>query len=191
MGDRYNWFAVVSAAAMLTAACDRGAEDAPAEPATGAATALPEAQTAPDEPATEAAPTPPAADATEPAAAVDDTPPPPSLPALMRRVGYVEADSADLADFVHLPPGATGQAGAFGHDEETVRVALISYPNSRYARPHFVDVQTRVNVLPNPREAALVNGRYLVHIMARDLDTANRVRDQIAETLQWPVRPSE
>ena len=105
----------------------------------------------------------------------------------MRRIGFIEADSADLTEFAHLPPGAEGQAGAFGEGERVVRVASIAYPNPRYVAPHLTDVRERIRVLPNPREAVLAQDRWIIHIMARDLDTANEVRDGLAATLGWTV----
>lgn len=123
-------------------------------------------------------------------AAANDAPPaalepPPSLPSVMRRAGFVEASPADLADFVHVPPGAEGQAGVFGEGERSVRVALIAYPNPRYVAPHLSDVQERARVLPDAREAAVASGRMIVHVMAVDGATAREVADRIAAVLGW------
>jgi len=103
----------------------------------------------------------------------------------MRRIGYETAGEADLAEFVHVPPGARGESGVFGSGEHQVRVALIEYPNPRYVRPHLSDVQERVRVLPSAREAVLAHERWIVHVMAADLATAELTRSRIAEALFW------
>lgn len=173
------------AVAVALAGCSRS--ETPQEPGSGsgAAEAAPAEGSAPAAGA-DSAGTPPPAIAAPPApdegsgVAV-----PPSLPALMRRVGFVEAGPEDLAAFVHLPPGAEGQAGVFGEGDRAVRVALIAYPNPRYVAPHLSDVQERVRVLPNPREAAVAHDRFIVHVMAVDRATADEVAGRIAETLGW------
>lgn len=110
---------------------------------------------------------------------------PPTLPSLMRQAGFERASQADLADFVHLPPGAEGEAGVFGEGERAVRIALIAYPNPRYVRPHVTDVQERIRVLPNPREAVLHHHRWVVHLMAVDRATADESARRIQAVLGW------
>ncbi|MFT6395565.1 MAG: hypothetical protein ACJAYU_000307 [Bradymonadia bacterium] len=103
----------------------------------------------------------------------------------MRQAGFERASEADLADFVHLPPGAEGEAGVFGEGNRAVRIALISYPNPRYVRPHVTDVQERIRVLPNPREAVLHHHRWVVHLMAVDRATADDTAERIRTVLGW------
>ena len=110
---------------------------------------------------------------------------PPTLPSLMRQAGYDRASEASLADFVHVPPGAEGEAGVFGEGERAVRVAMIAYPNPRYVRPHVTDVQERIRVLPNPREAVLHHHRWVVHLMAVDKETADETAERLREVLGW------
>ena len=110
---------------------------------------------------------------------------PPSLPSLMRQAGFERASEADLADFVHVPPGAEGEAGVFGEGDRAVRVALIAYPNPRYVRPHVTDVLERIRVLPNPREAVLYHHRWVVHLMAVDRATADETAARLLGVLRW------
>lgn len=105
----------------------------------------------------------------------------------MRGIGYTDASPASLDEFVHLPPGAEGEAGTFGSGERTVRVALIGYPNRHYARPHVTDVAERNRVLPAPREAIVSNGRWVVHVAAADRESAEAVVERVREALDWPA----
>jgi hypothetical protein len=112
---------------------------------------------------------------------------PASLPVLMRQIGFDDASEADLAEFVHLPPGAEGTAGAFGGGAAQVRVALVGYPNPRYAAPHVSDIRERVRVIPSARESVATHGRWVIHVLAVDRATAEDVRDRLVEVLGWPV----
>lgn len=173
--------------ATLVAGCDRPSDPPPPaegsgeEPTTAAAPTEGSAAAAPDAPA---AP-PSTADATAEAEETEPSLAPPALAALMRRIGYAEASEADLDAFAHLPPGATGDAGAFGSGDATVRAALIAYPNARYVAPHLNDVRERERVLPSPREAAVAHDRWIFHVMARDHDTAREVANAAADALGW------
>ncbi len=99
----------------------------------------------------------------------------------------VSTAEADLAEFVHLPPGAEGTAGAFGGGAAQVRVAVVGYPNPRYAAPHVSDIRERVRVIPSAREAVATHGRWVIHVLAVDRATAEDVRDRLVEFLGWPV----
>lgn len=172
------------------AAC-RGAGDGPTTDGSGAGTA--------EGSATQAAPAPTAgpgiaavADAgaapaetryAEPPA--DPTEAPPDLVTLMRAIGFADAMPADLADFVHVPPGAEGEAGSFGGSEGEVRVALVRYPNPRYARPHRTDVEERRRVVPDLGEAVAQQGRFVVHVRAAQRSRADQVVAAIVEELGW------
>jgi hypothetical protein len=111
---------------------------------------------------------------------------PPPLPELMARLGYHDATEVALAEFVPVPPGATGEAGAFGRGESTVRVALVRYANARFAGPHVRDLEERRMVLPQSGEAVLHAGRFVVHIEALDRATADGVASQLRTALRWP-----
>ncbi len=128
-----------------------------------------------------------AAVAPAPMAAGSDVQDPPSLPVMMRQIGFDDASEADLAEFVHLPPGAEGTAGAFGGGAAQVRVAVVGYPNPRYAAPHVSDIRERVRVIPSAREAVATHGRWVIHVLAVDRATAEDVRDRLVEFLGWPV----
>lgn len=110
---------------------------------------------------------------------------PPSLPSLMRQAGYDRASEANLADFVHVPPGAEGEAGTFGEGQNAVRVALIAYPNPRYVRPHVTDVRERTRVLAEAREAVLFHHRWVVHIVAVDHERVEEAEERIRRVLGW------
>lgn len=124
----------------------------------------------------------------DPAGPDDGTPlaVPPPLPELMARLGYHDATEVALAEFVPVPPGATGEAGAFGRGESTVRVALVRYANARFAGPHVRDLEERRMVLPQSGEAVLHAGRFVVHIEALDRATADGVASQLRTALRWP-----
>lgn len=119
------------------------------------------------------------------AAAVSSATEPPPLPNLMTRLGFESDGTAALDDFVHLPPGATGESGEFRRGTDTVRVALIRYPNPRFAAPHVTDIDERRRVLPHPHEAVASYDRFVVHIVARDLETADAVARQASDALGW------
>lgn len=112
---------------------------------------------------------------------------PPELLVVMRAIGYADAQPSDLAEFVPVPPGATGEAGNFGDGEREVSVALLRYPNPRYARPHVTDVQERRLVLPATGEAVISDGRFVIHIMATNRETADAVASALASELDWSV----
>lgn len=125
------------------------------------------------------------------AAAEPVEPPPPPLVEIMRRVGYTDASEADLAEFVHLPPGADGEAGSFGDGAGEARVAFVRYPNPRYARPHVTDIMERRRLLPELGEAIVSDGRYVAHVRAANRATADAVADRIADSLAWPTAASD
>lgn len=110
---------------------------------------------------------------------------PPTLPSLMRQAGYEHASEAALSDFVHVPPGAEGEAGTFGEGANAVRVALIAYPNPRYVRPHVTDVLERARVLEEARETVLSHHRWVVHIVAVDRERADDAAARLARVLGW------
>lgn len=110
---------------------------------------------------------------------------PPPLPELMARLGYHDATEVALAEFVPVPPGATGEAGAFGRGESTVRVALVRYANARFAGPHVRDLEERRMVLPQSGEAVLHAGRFVVHIEALDRAAADELASQLRAALRW------
>ena len=115
----------------------------------------------------------------------------PSLVPMMQGIGFASGEDVDLAEFVHAPPAARAEAGSFGDGAEQVRVALIVYPNPRYAEPHFNDVRERVAVIPGSGEAVLMHGVSVIHLRAVDRDTAVRVRDRLAVSLGWEIPESE
>ncbi len=174
-------------------ACKSGGDEAagPALPEEGSAESPPEVEAEPGS-GDGAAPQEVAAAEPQPIQDSQDTGPdvaedlaPPTLPSLMRQAGFERASAADLAEFVHLPPGAEGEAGVFGEGERAVRIALIAYPNPRYVRPHVTDVRERIRVLPNPREAVLHHHRWVVHLMAVDRATADEAAERIRNVLAW------
>jgi hypothetical protein len=114
-----------------------------------------------------------------------DESPPPGLVEMMRRAGYTDASQADLAEFVHLPPGADGEAGSFGDGQGEARVAFVRYANERYARPHVTDVLERRRILPGLGEAVASDGRYVIHVRAVDRVTADAIAARIADSLGW------
>ena len=109
----------------------------------------------------------------------------PDLVAVMRSVGFPESASADLADFVPVPPGAEGVAGTFVEGSTEVRVAVILYPNEQYARPHVTDVEQRLRVVPGTPEAVRRSGTMVVHVRAADPARATEVADGVAAQLGW------
>lgn len=111
---------------------------------------------------------------------------PPPLPDVMQRLGYTDPTEVALAEFVPVPPGATGEAGAFGRGERTVRVALVRYANERFAGPHVRDLAERRALLPDSGEAYLHAGRFVVHIEAVDRATADALAAELADALRWP-----
>lgn len=140
------------------------------------------------DPGQTAAPAPagvPAAGATDPAAPPDEGPMP-DLLAVMRAVGWPEAEPQDLAAYVPVPPASEGQAGQFGRGDQEVGVALIRYPNPRYAQPHVVDVRERLRVAPTLPEAVAMHGRSVLHVRAADRTTAETVLASIVARLAWP-----
>ena len=112
----------------------------------------------------------------------------PSLVPMMQAIGYTGADDVDLAEFVHAPPAARAEAGSFGNGANQVRVALIIYPNPRYAEPHYHDVRERVAVVPGEGEAVLLHESIVIHIRAVDRDTAVDTRNRLATSLGWDVQ---
>ncbi len=184
---------VLAALSAVFAGCQRGG-DAPDDDGSGVPTAAdgtgtptapgPEAPAA-DEAAPVDAATPPADDARYAAPPDDPTEPPPDLVTLMRAIGFADAVPADLADFVHVPPGAEGEAGSFGGSDGEVRVALVRYPNPRYARPHRTDVEERRRVVPDLGEAVAQQGRFVVHVRAAQRSRADAVVAAIVEELGW------
>lgn len=110
---------------------------------------------------------------------------PPPLPELMLRLGYSDPTEVALAEFVPVPPGATGEAGAFGRGEETVRVALIRYANERFAGPHVRDLAERRAILPDRGEAYLHAGRFVLQVEAVDRATADALVARLAGALRW------
>ncbi len=111
----------------------------------------------------------------------------PSLVPMMRELGYTSAEEIDLAEFVHAPPAAHAEAGSFGNGAQQVRVALVIYPNDRYAAPHFNDVRERLAVVPELGEAVLMHDTAVIHIRAVDRQTALQTRDALASALSWAV----
>jgi len=128
---------------------------------------------------------PPTTDEVAEVADTPEVPEPPPLVEIMRRAGYTDAADADLAEFVHVPPGAEGEAGSFGDGEGEARVAFVRYPNDRYARPHVTDVAERRRILPELGEAIVAEGRFVAHVRAVDRVTADAVANRIADSLGW------
>ena len=114
-----------------------------------------------------------------------DTPAPPPLERLMRDLGYDDPSEAQLADFVPVPPGATGEAGVFGRGDETLRVALFRYPNPRFAGPHVRDLEERRALLPDGGEAFVARGPYVIHVEAIDRARADEAAAEIRARLRW------
>lgn len=112
-------------------------------------------------------------------------PAPPPLERLMRDLGYDDPSEAQLAEFVPVPPGATGEAGVFGRGEQTVRVALLRYPNARFAGPHIRDLEERRALLPGGGEAVLARDRFVVHVEALDRAGADALVERLRERLGW------
>lgn len=159
------------------------------EPGSGAPSRQ-DVDTALQEPTADAPPAAPAALGT-PATGIDPAAPPdegpmPDLLAVMRAVGWPEAEPQDLAAYVPVPPASEGQAGQFGSGDQEVGVALIRYPNPRYAQPHVVDVRERLRVAPTLPEAVAMHGRSVLHVRAANRQTAETVLTSIVARLAWP-----
>jgi len=111
--------------------------------------------------------------------------PPPPLEEWMRAVGYTDRSEIALDQFVHTPPGATGEAGTFGRGDQTVRVASIAYPNERYARPHVTDIEERMRLLPESGDAVAAHGRFVIQVSASSRERADEVRDAMVQHAGW------
>ncbi|MCB9506927.1 MAG: hypothetical protein H6698_04345 [Myxococcales bacterium] len=181
---RTRLLAGIVALGAVASGCSPGRDPAPteaAEPADGSATTAANPDDPPAPPAATGAPS----ENPAPGAAHAAVTEPPPLAGLMARVGFDPDGAAALDDFVHLPPGATGESGEFRRGTDTVRVALIRYPNPRFAAPHVTDIDERRRVLPHPHEAVASRDRFVVHVVARDLATADAVARDVSVALGW------
>lgn len=108
-----------------------------------------------------------------------------SLFSVMSSIGFTRTSEIEAAELVYAPPASRIEAGSFGNGEIEVQVVLIEYPNSRYAAPHFHDVQERIAVIPDLGESVLWNEATVFHFRTVDRQMAVIVRDLLATHLQW------
>ncbi|MBN1947369.1 MAG: hypothetical protein JW797_16990 [Bradymonadales bacterium] len=103
---------------------------------------------------------------TEPAVQAPGTSEPPDIFAILTDAGYVLVSDRDLADYLPVPPRATGQVGQFQRGDTTFSIARVTYPAELFADPHENWIRERMALIPDCHERVVRIGATVIHITA-------------------------
>jgi hypothetical protein len=91
---------------------------------------------------------------------------------VMGRAGFERAVEDDLADYLPLPPRASGQVGRFVRAGEPVSVTRITYVETLSANRHEDWFQERRAILTGAHERVVRYGPTVIHIVAQSAAAA-------------------